>query len=88
MLEGAMGNDNQLIRADLDTLEQVHVDDLTLTEAIKWLYMRFRDRCIGERFDRIRNEFLKQFQTGWRWPSFKETTQNTMSWKNYIAELV
>ena len=30
------------------------MDDLTLTEAIKRLYMRFRDRCIGERFDRIK----------------------------------
>ncbi len=46
-LDGAMGNDNQLIKAELDKLEQGHVDDLTLTEAIKWLYMRFRDKCVG-----------------------------------------
>ena len=53
-LEGAMGNDNHLIKSGLEKLEQGHVGDLTLTEAIKWMYMRFRDKFVGERFDRIK----------------------------------
>ena len=53
-LEGAMGNDNHLIKSELEKLEQGHVDDMTLTGAIRWLYMRFRDKCLGEIFDKIK----------------------------------
>ena len=41
-------------RTELEHLEQGMVDNLEMKDAIKWLYMRFRCRCIGEEYDKIK----------------------------------
>ncbi len=51
-LEGVMGN--EIIQRELDKLEEGHVDDKSLTEAVRWLYMRYRDKCIGATYDRVK----------------------------------
>ena len=51
-LEGVMGN--EIAQRELEKLEEGHVDDKTITEAIRWLYMRYRDKCIGAIYDRIK----------------------------------
>ena len=52
MLEGVI--DPADVRTELEHLEQGMVDNLEMKDGIKWLYMRFRDRCIGEEYDKIK----------------------------------
>ena len=51
-LEGVMDNDS--VRAELDALERGHEDQMTLVEAIGWLYQHYRSRCIGQRYDKLK----------------------------------
>ena len=51
-LEGTMGH--EIVQRELEKLEEGHVDDKSLTEAIRWLYMRYRDKCIGSAYDRVK----------------------------------
>ena len=51
-LEGVM--DNGSVRAELDALERGHEDQMTLVEAIGWLYQHYRSRCIGQRYDKLK----------------------------------
>ena len=52
MLEGVI--DPADVRTELEHLEQGMVDNLELKDAIKWLYTRYRGRCIGEEYDKIK----------------------------------
>ena len=52
MLEGVI--DPADVRTELEQLEQGMVDNLEMKDAIKWLYMRYRGKCIGEEYDKIK----------------------------------
>ena len=42
------------VQTELEQLEQGMVDNLEMKDAIKWLYMRYRGKCIGEEYDKIK----------------------------------
>ena len=52
MLEGVI--DPADVRTELEHLEQGMVDNLEFKDSIKWLYTRYRGRCIGEEYDKIK----------------------------------
>ena len=52
MLEGVI--DATDVRTELNQLEAGMEDNLEMVEAIKWLYMRYRAKCIGPDFDKIK----------------------------------
>ena len=52
MLEGVI--DPADVQTELEQLEQGMVDNLEMKDAIKWLYMRYRGKCIGEEYDKIK----------------------------------
>ena len=51
-LEGVVDNDSA--RGELDALERGHEDQMTLVEAIGWLYQSYRSRCVGQRYDKFK----------------------------------
>ena len=52
MLEGVI--DPADVPTELNQLEEGMTDNLGMIEAIRWLYMRYRAKCIGPEFDKIK----------------------------------